>query len=48
MCLWEPVIHTFTVDEASELFTIPCEARPVSVTLDPNVWLLARVEFKER
>ncbi|MFC1529161.1 M1 family aminopeptidase [Gemmatimonadota bacterium] len=44
----DPVVHTFTVDEASELFTIPCEARPVSVTFDPNVWLLARVEFAER
>ncbi len=44
----EPVIHAFTVDEASELFTIPCAGRPASVTLDPNVWLLARVEFKER
>ena len=44
----QPVIHTFTMDERSELFTIPCDTRPASVILDPDVWLLARIEFEER
>jgi len=44
----EPGIHTFTIDDISELFTIPCEIRPVSVTLDPRVWLLMRADFTER
>jgi aminopeptidase N len=44
----DPVIHSFTVDEGSELFTIPCEVRPESVVLDPHVWLLMRADFSER
>ncbi|MFC1500471.1 M1 family aminopeptidase [Candidatus Zixiibacteriota bacterium] len=44
----EPVIHTFKMDDSSELFTIPVESRPFSVILDPHVWLLARVDFNEK
>ncbi len=44
----QPIIHTFLMDGQSEIFTIPCDTRPTSVILDPDVWLLARIEFVER
>lgn len=44
----QPVIHTFLMDDRAELFTIPSDTRPASVTLDPHVWLLARIDFTEK
>src|SRR5262249_46661942 len=37
----QPSVRQFEVTDREAIFTIPADAEPSSVTLDPNVWLLA-------
>jgi aminopeptidase N len=45
----QPVIHKIELTGATGRFTIPSDAEPESVSLDPNTWLLVEsVEFQRR
>ena len=45
----QPVIHRIELTGATGRFTIPSDAEPESVSLDPNTWLLVEsVEFQRR
>jgi aminopeptidase N len=46
----QPVQHTQVIELAREhqVFAIPLDSEPVSVTLDPNAWVMMRATFEKK